>query len=43
MRIDWVTWSVFAIGLIMLVYWFVQTIREFKDLFKKRSKRTNND
>jgi len=43
MRIDWMTWSVFAIGLIMLVYWCVQTIREFKDLFKRRSKRTNND
>jgi len=40
MQIDWITWSVFAIGLILLVYWCVETIREFADLFRKRFKRT---
>ena len=43
MQIDWVTWSVFGIGLVMLGYWCVHTVREFKELFKSRSKRRNND
>jgi hypothetical protein len=43
MQIDWITWSVFAIGFVMLAYWCVQTIREFKELFKKRAQRRNND
>ena len=41
MKIDWITWTVFAVGLIMLVYWCIQTIREFLDLFRRRLKRTN--
>jgi hypothetical protein len=43
MEIDRITWSVFGIGLAMLVYWCVHTAREFKELFKRRSKRGNND
>jgi len=39
MQIDWITWSVFGIGLIMLLYWCFQTIREFRDLFQRRSQR----
>ena len=42
-QIDWITWSVFAIGLVMLGYWCVQTLREFRALFKRRLKRTNPD
>lgn len=36
MHIDWITWSVFAVGLVMLIYWCVQTIAEFKALFQRR-------
>ena len=25
MEIDWITWSVFGVGLVMLLYWSVQT------------------
>jgi hypothetical protein len=39
MQIDWITWSIFAIGLVMLLYWCVKTVREFRDLFKRRPKR----
>lgn len=42
MQIDWITWSVFATGAAMLLYWCVQTIREFRDLFRKRMKQTNH-
>lgn len=41
MKIDWITWSVFAIGAAMLLYWCVQTTREFIELFRRRLKRTN--
>ena len=43
MQIDWITWSVFGIGLALLVYWCVQTVREFKELFKQRSTRSHHD
>jgi len=42
MHIDWITWSVFAIGAVMLLYWCVQTTKEFTDLFRRRLKRTND-
>lgn len=35
-NIDWLTWSVFTIGAIMLLYWCVQTFREFRKLFRRR-------
>jgi len=41
MQVDWITWSVFGIGLLMLLYWCVQTIREFRDLFQRRFQRMN--
>ncbi len=45
MQIDWITWSVFAIGLAMLLYWCFQTAKEFRELFQRRYKRIkeNND
>ena len=36
MQIDWVTWSVWAFGLALLLYWCFETFREFKSLFSRR-------
>jgi len=36
MRLDGITWGVWAFGLGLLLYWGYQTIREFRDLFAKR-------
>lgn len=35
---DWVTWGLFAIGLLILVAWLILPIREFKNLMRKRTK-----
>jgi len=42
MQIDWITWTVFGIGAAMLLYWCVQTFREFTDLFRRRLKQAND-
>jgi hypothetical protein len=33
--IDWLTWSVWGLGLAMLLYWCVETYREFKTLIAR--------
>ena len=33
MYIDWMTWGIWALGLGLLVYWGIQTVRELKSLF----------
>lgn len=39
MDIDRVTWSVWAFGLSLLLYWRPQTLRELRALFAKRKGR----
>lgn len=39
MAFDWITWSVWSLGLGLLLYWCFQTIREFRALFSKRKGR----
>ncbi len=36
MRIDWITWGVWAFGVSLLLTWCFQTFREFRALFSKR-------
>lgn len=36
MYIDWMTWSIWALGLALLLYWCVQTLRELKSLFSRQ-------
>ncbi len=36
MRLDWITWGVWAFGLSLLIYWCYKTIREFRAFFAKR-------
>ena len=36
MHIDWMTWGIWALGLGLLVYWCIQTVRELKSLFSRK-------
>jgi len=36
MYIDWMTWSIWALGLALLVYWCIQTVRELKSLLSRK-------
>ncbi len=33
MYFDWVTWSIWSIGALILVLWSIETAKEFKSLF----------
>jgi len=35
MQIDWITWSLWAFGLALLLYWCFETFCEFKSLFSR--------
>ncbi len=39
MYIDWITWSIWVFGLVLLLYWCVGTVREFRGLFARRRRR----
>jgi hypothetical protein len=43
MYIDWMTWSIWTLGLALLLYWCFQTIREFRQLFARRKARRSGD
>lgn len=36
MYIDWITWSIWTLGLVLLLYWGFETAREFRNLFARR-------
>lgn len=33
MHFDWVTWSIWSIGALILILWSIETYKEFKSLF----------
>jgi len=35
MYIDWMTWSIWSLGLVMLLSWCFETYREFRLLFAR--------
>ena len=39
MYIDWITWSIWSLGLALLLYWLFETTREFKALFARKKER----
>jgi|KBSMisStaDraftv2_1062788.scaffolds.fasta_scaffold3725116_2 hypothetical protein len=39
MYIDWITWSIWSLGLTLLLYWLFETTREFKALFARKKER----
>lgn len=38
MYIDWITWSIWAVGLTILIIWIIIPVREFKKLVQKKRK-----
>lgn len=36
MYFDWVTWSIWLVGLIIMVIWILIPVREFKKLVKRK-------
>jgi len=47
MYFDWVTWSIWLLGFVILVVWIVIPVREFKQMMNARkkgeNKRVNNE
>jgi hypothetical protein len=41
MYFDWITWSIWFTGLIILVVWIVIPLREFRRLLADRKKSTD--
>ena len=39
MNIDWVTWSIWGVGLIILAIWIVVPAREFRKILQKHRSR----
>lgn len=42
MYFDWLTWSIWLIGFIILVIWILVPAREFKRLVQKKRAERNN-
>ncbi|MEA2064177.1 MAG: hypothetical protein U9P14_10795 [Gemmatimonadota bacterium] len=40
MYFDWITWSIWSLGLIILIVWIYVPIKEFKHLLKERRDKT---
>ena len=45
MFFDWITWGVWGIGLLILILWLIETIKEFRILFSEQTeiKSENNE
>ena len=37
MFFDWITWGIWIFGILILILWLKETIREFKILFSEQS------
>ena len=42
MYFDWITWSVWTLGLILLLYWLFKTTREIKEIIISQNKQHSN-
>jgi len=43
MNFDWITWSIWGVGLAILIIWIIKTFKEFRGIFLKQSKMTTNE
>jgi len=43
MFFDLITWGIWSTGVIILIFWMIQTAKEFKILFSKQNKKTKED
>ncbi len=42
MTIDWITWSIWFLGLVILVVWIYVPIKEFKTLLEKHRQKSSH-
>lgn len=42
MYFDWLTWSVWSLGLVLLVYWLFQATSEFREIISAQKKLLSN-
>jgi len=43
MFFDWITWSVWGIGVLILILWTIETFKEFKALFTEEAEIKKED
>jgi hypothetical protein len=43
MLFNWLTWLIWGIGVVILIFWVFQTIREFKVLLSEHKKTAYKD
>jgi uncharacterized membrane protein YcjF (UPF0283 family) len=36
---DWITWSVWAVGFVILIVWIIVPIQEFRDMWRRMQAR----
>ena len=41
MYLDWITWGIWSVGFIILVFWIWIPIKEFKQLMAARKNKSN--
>ncbi len=40
MYFDWVTWSIWSLGFIILIVWIIVPLREFRKLLREHKRRS---
>jgi hypothetical protein len=43
MYFDWITWSIWSIGALILILWMFETIKEFRFLFSEHTDKKKKD
>jgi len=36
MAIDWITWSIWLVGFIIMIIWIIVPLREYRDLMRSK-------
>jgi hypothetical protein len=42
MNFDWITWSIWSLGVVILIVWIYVPIKEFKQLLKDRQMKSDS-
>ena len=43
MFFDWITWSIWSIGVLILIFWTIEAIKEFRSLFSEQTESKEKD
>ena len=41
MFFDWITWGIWSIGVLILIIWMIETVKEFRVLFAEQREIAN--